>query len=393
MIPVMASLEAMPCFMPSRAFRSPSLWLFLAACRLTAAADAFDLYEVRDSTLILEIWRASDLEGDPAPGNYQILVRRDWTSGEKQTYLLREGTQVAELPEFAVSLLKGGAKGRVGPERATAPGEPESNVWLGFWQRRDSLLSWLRWPTGLTANWQSSVTETKGAREEIDRQLDFIWAENPHPWVFLEAGLHRSQTGGGLSQSLYDPFNTGTHKYWGEGHWWWHAALGIPGVKWEIALANRPFPSFYWMDPEAPKAAEGRSRGSLIRQWKDSSAAMPGNLSQAVHVKFGVLRYSAHFDGDAYRIPVQEIMLEDLPAPFGPWGFGFALGGGVFTRLRMDLAPISIGIPIPRTWPTSLRFAFLRLDLDYRNRQSFHLNVAMSMALDNPALRWPGASP
>jgi hypothetical protein len=249
----------------------------------------------------------------------------------------------------------------------------------------------MAWPTGIRVNWQGSATGMRGVEVQSQRRLDLVWSQRPHAWATLETGLHRTQHGGSLYQKLYDPQDTAGLPFWGPGDWWWHAAIGVPGLKWELSLANRAFPEFYWLDSKASDAVSQRMQGNLIRHW-ESQEALSGNLAQALHAKFGVLRYSAHFDSDVYRTPVQQILFEDLPAPFGPWGFGFVLGGkDAQTRLWMDLFPLTLGIPSPRSHPTRVRFGFLRLDLSYRNKQSFHLSVATSVGFDNPVLRWPGA--
>jgi len=229
----------------------------------------------------------------------------------------------------------------------------------------------------------------------MERRLDLTWMQQPHPWVALEFGLHRSQYGGSLSQKLYDSANTGANNtgvpYWGQGQWWWHAAIGVPGVKWEMSLANRSIPEYFWLDPGAGDAATNRANGQLLRQWQQSKS-LPGNLSQSFRCKLGALRYTWTVDGDAYTQTIHEFGLADLPAPFGPWGFGFILAGSfVETRLGLDLFPIFLRMNSPKEYASRVGFTFLHVDLAYRDKKDFHLSLATRISLENPVMRWPGA--
>ncbi len=355
-----------------------------------SAADSLSLFEIRDTAQVRAFWRAADAAGNPPPGNYQVLVRRPAKdTAHPQLVLLRAGTEIQELPGFALALL-GGTVRREEPMGTPRPSE--TNVWRGLWDRRDSAFDWLQWPTGVSLDFQSAVTLVKGAGPEFDRRVDFVWRDRPIRWTSFEVGVHRSQYGGGLSQQLLDPADTGNAGAWGPGYWWWHAAVGVPGVKWEVDLADRPFPEFYWMDIDASHAALTRTSGVLVRQW-EKGVTLPGNLSQALHLKFAALRYSIHFDGDAYRTPVQEIGLADLASPFGPFGFGFLIGGAIYTQVQADFFPADFGIPVPKSFPSAVRFTVLHLELAFRNKEDVHLNAAVRIDWDNPLLRRPGVKP
>ena len=296
------------------------------------------------------------------------------------------------MPDFVIAMLPGRAT-RIFPEEAETvmPGDSEVVFWEALKVPADTLLQWMQWPTGLEMGWHTSFTSLPLVQPQIERHLDFNWTQRPHRFATFELGLHRGVFAGGLRQTLYNPLDTAANlDYWGKAYWWWNVAVGVPGLKWELALADSPFPEFFWLDNRAKQASQFRVNGSLIRQWKKGST-LPGNLSQSVHAKLGVLRYSATLDFDAYRFPVQYLRLEELPAPFGEWGIGFLTGRStVFTRLWMDLFPLSVGVPLPKSFPTSVRMAFLRFEFSFRDEQEYHISLSTCLTLDNPAFRLPG---
>ena len=364
--------------------------LFFWVQTWSASASTFELYEVNDSTALVELWQSAGAEGDPAGGHYQILVQEDSTS--KHVSLLREGTQAMLMPDFIVAMLPGRAT-RILPENAETimPGDRELIFWDALKVPMDTVFNWMQWPTGLKVGWRSSFTSFPAVKPQIEQHLDFIWTQRPHRLATLDLGLHRSNFAGGLRHRLYNPLDTlKNFDYWGNAYWWWNVSVGVPGLKWELALADSPYPDFFWLDNRAQEAAQFRKNGSLIRQWKKGST-LPGNLSQTLHAKLGVLRYSMTFDFDAYRFPIQYFRLDDLPAPFGEWGFGFLTGRStVFTRIWMDLFPLSFSVPHPETFPTSMRMAFLRFEFSFRNEQEYQIGLSTCLTLDNPALRLPG---
>jgi hypothetical protein len=61
------------------------------------------------------------------------------------------------------------------------------------------------------------------------------------------------------------------------------------------------------------------------------------------------------------------------------------------TRLWMDIPDAALTLAAPRNWPTRVRVAFLRLELDYRNQRSFSLGLSVRVNIQNPIMKLPGA--
>ncbi len=346
----------------------------------------FELIEIADTALMSEIWKTIELEGIPAPGHYQILIRH--VDQNRNAFLLREGTQVAVLPEFALSLLESkGAKMQPKEEETQAMGPAETTVWTRIPTFKDSLLGLMQWPSGVRIEWQTSAAALQGSSLELSRRWNFLWMQKPLPWLTFELGLTKLQNGGGLSKIL----DTSDHSYWGENWWGWQISLGIPGLKWQIFQAHQPIPEFVWLDPDAADAAKLGQNGNLVRQWS-KGRRLPGNLTQAVHAKLGILRYSIYLDQDAYTVPIQQFLLDDLPSPFGPWGAGFMLGGSaIYSLLRIDFLPITFDLFPTKVYHHQERFGFLRLDLGYRTKKNFHIGLTTHFTLNHALLSWPDA--
>jgi hypothetical protein len=128
-----------------------------------------------------------------------------------------------------------------------------------------------------------------------------------------------------------------------------------------------------------------------MREWSQDGNPNQArrNLYQAMHAKVGNLRYSAYFDPDVYRSVIQRFLFEDLSAPFGRWGFGVVMADGAASTLyRLELLPVEEtfgGTPSD----TRLRMYYLRLEIAYRDVQTFHVGVSTTIHLDSRALR-PG---
>jgi hypothetical protein len=184
-------------------------------------------------------------------------------------------------------------------------------------------------------------------------------------------------------------------------------AIGVPGIKYELGLDNRNFPEYYWLDPNAGSGSYliGREEagdpvpadeefldGTLMRGWKRGgrlSAPRP-NYSQTLRLKLGLVRYSAVFDPDVYNSVIHDLLLDELPTPFGQLGLGFVFAkGAAHTHLRFDILPVTLGIPVPKG--STFRFFFLRLDLAIRDVQTFHVGLATAIHLDSPIIR-PGGT-
>lgn len=361
----------------------------------------FDLYDIPDQKLKEEMWHFSGLPGLPEEGSYQILLLSDSTPS---AYLLRAGTQVGRVSDTAMPQLR--QRIRTG---ALSHGGGAS-FWRNFWNPADPLQPFL-WQTGLSFDVRHAATGARRSSPQFEEHYNVLFAQRPVPWVSMEVGGHFSRYGGGLTRNLKNPYgSTAGLNFWdSDFRPWWHASVGIPGVKWEVSLSNRLFPEYYWLDPHAGEGSykAGRSRlgdpvdeddtvnvfqdGALMREWSQEGDPTPSNsnFAQALHLKIGNIRYSAYMDPDVYRSTIHRVFFDELSAPFGQWGFGLVTArGSAHTLLRLDLLPwrVGFGAPVERAY---FRIFFLRFDIAYRDLQTFHVGVATSVLLDSPAFR-PG---
>jgi hypothetical protein len=360
---------------------------------------SFDLYEISDRRLTEEIWRYSQFSGSPEEGSHQIFLLSDTIL---HAYMLRTGTQIGKLPDTAVALVR--QKIRAG-ELSHGGG---AGLWRNFWNPHDPIQPFL-WKTGLEADVTHAITAVPRSTPLIEQHYNITFSLRPAIWLVTEVGAHMSRYGGGLRRNILNPNDSLPNwNYWGGVRPWWHASIGVPGVKWEVALSNRLFPEYYWLDPHGGEGSYrgGRSRaglpvavddsivrrdGALMREWSREGDPEPSgtNLAQALHLKLGNIRYSAYFDSDIYRSVIHRMMFDEMPAPFGQWGFGFVTAdGAAHTLLRLDLVPVRVGFGNPAT-STGLRLLFLRLDVAYRELQTFHVGISTSLQLDSRAFR-PG---
>ncbi len=324
-------------------------------------------------------------------GAYRVLFLTDTTP---KAYLLRGGTQVGELPASSTDFLQEEIRSG-GLKRGD-----DSRLWRNFWNPSDPLQPFM-WGTGLEMTWSMSVSGTKNASPQFVRQMDLVFAQRPLPWILTELGGHLSAYGGGLLQQLYQEVPP-EHDYWSHAWPWWHAALGIPGIKWEVALANRPLPELYWLEPHAGWASylAGRSRAGdtasledaealpgakFLRRWTRTGDPIPSgrNLSHTLHAKAGPLLYSAYIDPDLYRSVVHRVFFGGLPGPRGTWGFGFFLADGIGQSLfRYDLAPGKVRVGDPADGNV-LHLSLLRLELAYRDNMRYRVALATGIHLDS----------
>jgi hypothetical protein len=322
--------------------------------------------------------------------------------------LLREGTQVGQLHGTALEDL--GVRMRTGTTQGsgTMTRSIGTRLWRNVWNPNDPLEPY-QWETGLEFDTRAAVAVFRNSSPQVEYHRSAMLMIRPEPWLHLEGGAHMSRHGGGLHRNLYNPFDTVSGwNGWDKRHYWWHIALGIPGFKWEISQAGRPYARYYWLDHEAgtgtyqlgreiarqgqfflpPDTVEYRD-GVVMRNWREGGERQPerGNVAHAIHFKLGVVRYSTHFDRDVYRSPIHELFFDGLSAPFGQWGFGFvATRRTAHTRLRFDLIPWQFGFG-PRLGNTSMRFLLLRLDAAYRDPETFHLGAGIGLRLDSEYLR------
>lgn len=366
------------------------------------------LYEIRDQRLVRETWSHAGRTTRPEPGRYQILVVSDSTHATGASLLvLREGTQAGSLPDSTQLWLRE----RMRSDASLTDGTTRSlgaGFWANFWNPDDKLAPY-RWPTGLEAAVRMDGSTFRNTTPLFGQHYDLVMVQRPFAWLTAEVGGHVSRHAGGLYRNLYDPVDS-TNGGFSEYAPWWHAAVGVPGVKWEVSLSNREFPEYYWLDPEAGggtyklgvsrmglplDSAAGHRDGALMKRWRaEGGNPKPSgnNLAHSLHLKAGSFRYRAVFDRDVYRSTIHQLMIEEIQAPFGQWALGFVAAEGVsHTRVRLDLFPLRARVG-PQALDARLRAFLLRVNLDYRDASTFHLGFSTTLHLDAATLR-PGDKP
>jgi hypothetical protein len=368
---------------------------------------AFELFEIEDEKLVRQLWEFAGRDSTPEPGRYQVLLVADTTPG---AWLMREGTQVGSLPQEKMAWVRqrlhaGLALNDDGMSRTLRAG-----FWGNFWNPGDWVEPY-QWKTGMEFNFSQSAAVFNNTSPLYGQQYDFTFAQRPDFWLTTEVGAHFSRQNGGLRRNLYNPIDSRPDwEPWGQYVPWWHAAIGVPGLKYEIALANRVFPDYYWLDPNAGEGTykSGIARGNIpvdtskhyedgivMRTWNsDGDDPKPSNtnIAQTLHVKAGNIRYSVHYDRDVYLHPIHQLLFDDLYAPFGQWAIGFvASGKAAHTRLRLDLFPWHMGVG-SSAYGARARVYFLRVNIDYRNAETFRIALSTSVLFDGPFLR-PGENP
>jgi hypothetical protein len=363
----------------------------------------FEFYEIEDTELLADLWFQAGRAGEPEVGHYQVLkVKGD---SADHAFLFREGTQLARLPDSIVPGLRGKIRNRSGMQE----GRLSQSLLGNFWNPLNPLQPF-QWPTGLAFDFGHAITVLKSSSPQIEQHYGASFSMRPLPWVTTEVSGAMSRYIFGIRRNLHNPNDDREEwRSWSYRQAWGSLALGIPGIKWETALDNRDIPEYYWLDPFAGSGSyiAGRERADdpidldeeeyaeakLIRPWREGGRTRPRtpNFTHTLHVKIGQIRYAAVFDPDFYNSVIHDLMFEELPAPFGQWGVGFVVAEGVaHTRIRTDLFPATIGIPVPQG--SYLRFFFLRAELALRDAQSFHASVTTTILLDSPILR-PGGKP
>lgn len=362
---------------------------------------AFRVYELQDDKLLRDLWTHAGREGQPAPGRYQILaVRNPGTPGEPTMLLLREGTQEGALPPATQTWLRERLNMRGQDDGATR--SLGSGLWSAFWNPFDPLAPY-QWETGLAFAARVDGAVFRSSKPLYGQHYDLVFTQRPLWWLTAEVGGHVTRQGGGLYRNLYDPLDVGgTH--FTPFTPWWHAALGIPGVKWEISLSNRVFPEYAWLEPHAGEGTYQRGleragvaydtalyeEGLLMKRWRTGGGnpkPSSNNMAHSLHLKAGNIRYMAHFDRDVYRSTIHQLMFEEVRAPFGQWAFGFIAADGVaHSRVRLDLLPLRGGLG-PADLDVRARAFLLRVHFDYRDASTFRVGFSSSFHLDAAYLR------
>lgn len=394
---------ALPCLAISLA------WMPASAQGPVQTGGPATLLELTDTALIARAWETLFPDSVPPPGEFQALIPPgpELSSGRMESatvHILHNGTEAGHMDRGAWDVLAAQAgRGREswaeameGPDKSDVP-----ILWQAMRWDAASMLARLDWPYGFLVGMGSGIASIRGSKPQFQRDIDFAWDQRLFGHFLLGASLHRSQYGGGLTRlgaNVLDtldgsapsleriPFQT-------DAYWWWSVSAGVPGLKYTLNLASRPLPQYYWLETRASPAIRYQTRGRLIRQWIDSSGMdMPGNFAQTVEARFGILRYSMHWDGDAYRAPVQAAGVGDIHALFGQWGADLIFAADLLaTRVWVDIPDATLDLMVPEAWPTRFRVAFLHLEFAYRNTKNFNLGISVRLRIENPIMTKPGA--
>lgn len=373
------------------------------------------ILELTDSALIAKAWNAVYPDSALPSGEFQIVLPYgpdlipDGQDPVGNAFLLRNGTEAGRMDRAVWQQLASASK-RDGGEAWSASNDGANRqdvpiLWKAVHWNLETLLAWAEWPAGLLVGVGSSISAVPSSKPQYERDIDFAWSQKLLKHYLLGLELHRSQYGGGLTRMALEaeaigggttglPFTgkAGDIPFWGDAYWWWAASVGVPGLRYTVALADQPLPQYYWLDPSAAAAVKARRAGRVVNQWTGSSLEMDGNLSHTLDARLGYLRYGLHFDTDAYKFPLQNLGLDDLPALFGTWGAGLIMASDIIaTKVWLDIPDLALSLPRPRNYPTDMRMAFLRLDFAYRNIRNFNVGVSVRIHLDNPIMNRPGA--
>lgn len=366
------------------------------------------LLELNDTALISLAWRTLFPDSLAPDGDYAALIPpgprlSDGSTSSTTVFLLRNGTEFGRMDREAWDSLvaaspsgkPGWAAALEGPEKQEVPRFWEAGAWDA-----GSILAKADWPSGFAFGIGSSISSVRSSKPQFQREFEFAWNQRLFSHILLGASLHRSQYGGGLTRLGDEVADTAGGKlaplsspeFWGDGFWWWTASAGVPGLRYTLSLASQPLPRYFWLETHAANAIRTHSDGRLVNQWTGRRLDREGNLSHALDARFGILRYGILFDFDAYRVPVQTVGCEDLPALFGTWGAGLVMASDLLaTRVWLDIPDAALTLEAPRDWPTRVRIAFLHLEFDYRNQKSFSLGLSVRLNIHNPIMNLPGA--
>jgi hypothetical protein len=372
-------------------------------------SDRVEILELADAALITSAWETLFPDSTLPDGEYQILIPPgpELSSGRTESatvVLLRNGTEVGHMDRAAWETLAAISLREENESWASAVEGPQKHdvpiLWKAVKWTPQTLLDWTEWPAEFSAGIGSAVSSVRASKPQFQRDIDFAWSQKLFRHFLLGAEVHRTQYGGGLTRLgavvADTSFNRSpqieSHDFWSEADWWWGVSAGVPGLRYTLALADQPLPRYFWLEPAAAEAIRGHKNGEIVNQWNGSTLQRDGNLSHTLDARLGYLRYGFHWDTDAYSVPVQTIVMDDLPALFGTWGGGIVMASDVIaTRVWMDIPNADLTLGFPQAYPSRFRFAFLRLDCAYRNLKSFNLGVSVRVKIENPIMSRPGA--
>lgn len=365
------------------------------------------LHAVEDSSDRAKLWalrhatEARALDELTEKNRLSLLVEA--TEEGDKVIVLRDGTEAFRLPDsLAIPWLAWSQD--VSPERlGHGTGDlrtvPVQNIWRHLQGSRARLWDWMLWPTGLEVEVKSLINALPKTKPTVERRLSITWAQSLFTYGHAEVGIHRSQWGGGVTRYLRTgevDFFTGIEApppYWDDADWWWHFAVGGPVLQYEMRTHGGIVPAHLVFDRDAVTHARRTTVGPVVN-WFDEDKSHEGNLSHAVNLRFGHLRYSFMVDGDAYEVPIMRLGVEGLPYGFGHVHFGIWSAADVFmTHIALDVQPPVLTVPVPASWPTRMRIMPIRLELLYRDERQFQFSLSTQFSLDNALFSLPGGRP
>jgi hypothetical protein len=385
-------------FVPARAQESQT----------SQAGGPATLLELSDTALIARAWETLFPDSLPPPGEFQVLIPAgpQLSSGRMESsivFVLHNGTEAGHMDRGAWDALAG-ASPLTGESWAEAMEGPDNSEVPILWKALDwdlaSVLERAEWPSGFLFAMGTSIASVRTSKPQYQRDMDFAWNQKLFNHLLLGVALHRTQYAGGLTRIGAtvadtldgDPPTRGGVDFSTEGFWWWSLTGGVPGLRYTLSLANRALPEWYWLETRAASAIRTQSRGRLVNQWNNETMDIPGNMAHTMDARYGILRYSMHWDGDAYRVPIQTLGFGDIHSLLGTWGAGLIIAGDILaTKISLDIPDTMLELAFPSDWPTRFRFAFLHVDFAYRNTKNFNLGLSMRLRLENPIMNKPGA--
>lgn len=372
-----------------------------------------EILELKDPDLIARVWESLHPDSALPPGEYQILLPavpepafpgggQDLSDGG--AFLLRNGTMEGRMDRSAWEQAAAFSRRDKVVRWKEDWDEPESEyiptLWRSFAMDRERLVRWTGWPSGVGFKAASAMSMIPRSAPQFQRQIDFEWNQKLYRHFLAGLAVRRTEFGGGLVRTARHLQVTGIGAdtaavdFWSEPYWWWSLSAGVPGIRYTLYLADRPVPNHFWLETRASDLIRDHKAGRVVRQWADSSLRPEGNVGHSLDFRLGYMRYRLNWDTDAYEGAVQAVEIDELPAFFGQWGVGVITAGDVAaTRVWLDFADFAFSLARPSQYPSRFRFAFLHLDLSYRNLTSFHMGVSLTVRLENPLLSYPGASP
>jgi hypothetical protein len=376
-------------------------WLIVALVLHGPQVFAGELYGVKDASDRQELERFSPHTPWHASDHIDLLFESS-QEGEA-IVVMRNGTETFHLPDsVSATWLAWKAKRKPQPQGQNSGSherQEESTLWKTLWSSREQILEWTQWPTGFAFDVKTKMNALPDSKPTSERQLGWTWSQSIFRWGFVEAGLHRSQWGGGVTLPLRPgevDFFTNVESppsYWDEADWWWQFAIGGPGIQFAMRSQAGIAPPYLFLDRKAPTQAKRYQSGTVLN-WFEDDKSHEGNTSQALNLRFSHLRYSFIWDGDAYQVPIMHLSLEDLPFQFGHIHFGaWSANQVVMTEIGLDLMPKPLVLPGPSSWASQLTVMPLRLNFLFYDKKQFQFSLCTRIHIDNRIFRLPGGAP